>query len=106
MQHDLMQARTITCDRLEIRSDENGDGTLLEGVAVPFNQRYDLFAGYAEVIDPDCDFGERTVKISRDHGELIGKVTDITRNDTGLILNLCCVPLISSFLASFCTCLK
>lgn len=86
MRHDLMQARTITCDRLEIRSDENGDGTLLEGVAVPFNQRYDLFAGYAEVIDPDCDFGGRTVKISRDHGELIGKVIDITRNDTGLMI--------------------
>lgn len=83
---DLMQARTITGRGLEVRDAQDGDGSVLEGVAVPFNERYDLFPGYSEIVDPDCDFGSRSVKLSRDHGELIGRVTDMWRGERGLMI--------------------
>lgn len=81
----LMETRTLDLTGIELREADTGDGTTLEGVAVPFNQRYSLFGDYAEVIDPDCDFGTRqTVKVSREHGELIGKVTGTERRPDGL----------------------
>lgn len=90
-EHDerLMEARTLNVTGLRLRdtgdTDDTGDGMTLEGVAVPFNQRYALFSDYAEVIDPDCDFGTRkTVKVSREHGDLIGKLTDMRREADGL----------------------
>lgn len=80
----LMETRTLNVSGLEVR-DAGGDGMTLEGVAVPFNQRYALWSDYAEVIDPDCEFGDRrTVKVSREHGELIGKITDMRREADGL----------------------
>lgn len=85
-EHDerLMETRTLNVSGLEVR-DAGGDGMTLEGVAVPFNQRYALWSDYAEVIDPDCEFGDRrTVKVSREHGELIGKITDMRREADGL----------------------
>lgn len=90
-EHDerLMEARTLNVTGLRLRdtgdTDDTGDGMTLEGVAVPFNQRYALFSDYAEVIDPDCDFGTRkTVKVSREHGDLIGKLTDMRSEADGL----------------------
>lgn len=87
-EHDerLMETRTLNVTGLQLRdTGESGDGMTLEGVAVPFNQRYALFSDYAEIIDPDCDFGDRrTVKVSREHGELIGKLTDMRREGDGL----------------------
>ena len=69
--------RSITVHGIHLRdASDTGDGTLLEGIAVPFGERYDLWDGYGEVFDPDCDFGDtRRVKLSRDHGRLIGAVT-------------------------------
>lgn len=84
-EHDerLMETRTLNVTGLRLR--DTGDGMTLEGVAVPFNQRYALFSDYAEIIDPDCDFGSRkTVKVSREHGDLIGKLTDMRREGDGL----------------------
>nr|WP_304355079.1 HK97 family phage prohead protease [Bifidobacterium catenulatum] len=87
-EHDerLMEARTLNVTGLRLRdTGDTGDGMTLEGVAVPFNQRYALFSDYAEIIDPDCDFGSRkTVKVSREHGDLIGKLTDMRREGDGL----------------------
>lgn len=87
-EHDerLMETRTLNVTGLRLRdTNDTGDGMTLEGVAVPFNQRYALFSDYAEVIDPDCDFGTRkTVKVSREHGDLIGKLTDMRREADGL----------------------
>lgn len=87
-EHDerLMEARTLNFTGLRLRdTNDTGDGMTLEGVAVPFNQRYALFSDYAEVIDPDCDFGTRkTVKVSREHGDLIGKLTDMRSEADGL----------------------
>ena len=87
-EHDerLMETRTLNVTGLQLRdAGESGDGMTLEGVAVPFNQRYALWCDYAEIIDPDCDFGaRRTVKVSREHGELIGKLTDMRREADGL----------------------
>lgn len=87
-EHDerLMEARTLNVTGLRLRdTNDTGDGMTLEGVAVPFNQRYTLFSDYAEVIDPDCDFGTRkTVKVSREHGDLIGKLTDMRSEADGL----------------------
>lgn len=87
-EHDerLMEARTLNVTGLRLRdTGDTGDGMTLEGVAVPFNQRYALFSDYAEIIDPDCDFGTRkTVKVSREHGDLIGKLTDMRSEADGL----------------------
>lgn len=87
-EHDerLMEARTLNVTGLRLRdTNDTGGGMTLEGVAVPFNQRYALFSDYAEVIDPDCDFGTRkTVKVSREHGDLIGKLTDMRSEADGL----------------------
>lgn len=87
-EHDerLMEVRTLNVTGLRLRdTNDTGDGMTLEGVAVPFNQRYALFSDYAEVIDPDCDFGTRkTVKVSREHGDLIGKLTDMRSEADGL----------------------
>lgn len=87
-EHDerLMEARTLNVTGLRLRdTNDTGDGMTLEGVAVPFSQRYALFGDYAEVIDPDCDFGTRkTVKVSREHGDLIGKLTDMRSEADGL----------------------
>ena len=87
-EHDerLMEARTLNVTGLRLRdTNDTGDGMTLEGVAVPFNQRYALFSDYAEVIDPDCDFGTRkAVKVSREHGDLIGKLTDMRSEADGL----------------------
>ena len=87
-EHDerLMETRTLNVTGLRLRdTGDTGDGMTLEGVAVPFNQRYALWCDYAEIIDPDCDFGSRkTVKVSREHGDLIGKLTDMRREEDGL----------------------
>lgn len=87
-EHDerLMEARTLNVTGLRLHdTNDTGDGMTLEGVAVPFSQRYALFGDYAEVIDPDCDFGTRkTVKVSREHGDLIGKLTDMRSEADGL----------------------
>lgn len=81
----LMESRQLCVQGLQLRETENkGDGTQLEGVAVPFNKRYKLFADYAEVFDPDCDFGTRNVKISDSHGQLIGRVTSMESQEDGL----------------------
>ena len=82
----LMEPRTLTVAGVHVRDAEggDGDGLTLEGVAVPFNQRYAMWGDYAEVIDPDCDFGDRTVKVSREHGDLIGVVTSMERGTDGL----------------------
>lgn len=84
MNDELMQTRRISVDGIELREDTEGDGLTLAGIAVPFNTEYELFDGYREVIDPDCDFGERNVKLAREHGELIGRVTKQTREADGL----------------------
>lgn len=70
--------------RLELREAENGDGLTLTGIAVPFNQRYDLYDDVSEVFDPECSFGTRTVKIAREHGELIGRAVELEARDDGL----------------------
>ena len=78
------EARTITVKGIELREDM-GDGTRIEGIAVPFGQRIGLWRGAAEEFAPDCDFGDTTrTKLSRDHGRLIGKVTNTTREADGL----------------------
>ncbi|WP_232513831.1 HK97 family phage prohead protease [Bifidobacterium choerinum] len=69
---------------LELREDGAGDGLTLEGVAVPFGKRYDLFDDVSEQFDPDCDFGSRSVKIAREHGDLIGRVLSLDARDDGL----------------------
>ncbi|OZG62685.1 phage capsid protein [Bifidobacterium lemurum] len=86
MPNDLMARRELTIGGLSLRaSDASGDGRTIEGVAVPFNTRYKLWGDYAEVFDPDTDFGSRqSVKISRGHGDLIGKVTDMRAEPDGL----------------------
>lgn len=84
MNDELMQTRRINVDGIELREDTEGDGLTLAGVAVPFGVEYELCDGYREVIDPTCEFGERTVKLAREHGELIGRVTQQTREADGL----------------------
>lgn len=80
----LMQTRRIDVDGIELRDAEDGDGLTLSGVAVPFNREYAMFDDYSEVIDPDCDFGTRDVKLAREHGALIGRITEQTREADGL----------------------
>ena len=78
------EKRTITMRGIELREDQ-GDGTRIEGIAVPFGQRIGLWPGTAEEFAPDCDFGDTTrTKLSRDHGRLIGKITNATREADGL----------------------
>lgn len=84
MNDELMQTRRISVDGITLREQADGDGLTLAGIAVPFNTEYKLFDGYREVIDPDCDFGERNVKLAREHGELIGRITEQTREPDGL----------------------
>lgn len=84
MNDELMQTRRISVDGITLREQADGDGLTLSGIAVPFNTEYELFDGYREVIDPDCDFGERNVKLAREHGELIGRITEQTREPDGL----------------------
>lgn len=84
MNTEVMQTRRINVDGIELREDTEGDGLTLAGVAVPFGVEYELCDGYREVIDPTCEFGERTVKLAREHGELIGRVTKQTREADGL----------------------
>ena len=62
----LMERRTLDVRGIQVRDAEDGDGSILTGIAVPFNTRYVLWGDYAEVFDPDTDFGSRdSVKISR-----------------------------------------
>ena len=84
MNDELMRTRRISVDGITLREQADGDGLTLAGIAVPFNTEYELFDGYREVIDPDCDFGERNVKLAREHGELIGRITEQTREPDGL----------------------
>ena len=84
MNDELLQTRRIAVDGIPLREQADGDGLTLAGIAVPFNTEYELFDGYREVIDPDCDFGERNVKLAREHGELIGRITEQTREPDGL----------------------
>lgn len=84
MNDELMQTRRISVDGITLREQADGDGLTLAGIAVPFNTEYELCDGYREVIDPDCDFGERNVKLAREHGELIGRITEQTREPDGL----------------------
>lgn len=84
MNDELMQTRRIAVDGITLREQADGAGLTLAGIAVPFNTEYELFDGYREVIDPDCDFGERNVKLAREHGELIGRITEQTREPDGL----------------------
>lgn len=84
MTHDLMATRTLNVSGLSLRAEGDGDGHTIDGVAVPFGVEYELFDGYSEIIDPDCDFGSRDVKLAREHGELIGKVTGFDRQQDGL----------------------
>lgn len=84
MNDELMQTRRISVDGITLREQADGDGLTLAGIAVPFNTEYELFDGYREVIDPDCDFGERNVKLAREHGELIGRITEQAREPDGL----------------------
>ena len=78
------ERRTITMKGIQLRED-TGDGTSIEGIAVPFNQRIGLWTGCAEEFAPDCDFGDTTrTKLSRDHGRLIGRVTNVSRETDGL----------------------
>lgn len=84
MNTEVMQTRRINVDGIELREDTEGDGLTLAGVAVPFGVEYELCDGYREVIDPTCEFGERTVKLAREHGELIGRITEQTREPDGL----------------------
>ncbi len=80
-------------DGITLREQADGDGLTLAGIAVPFGTEYELFDGYREVIDPDCDFGERNVKLAREHGELIGRITEQAREPDGL--TACTSPLAS-----------
>lgn len=80
----LMQTRRIDVDGIELRDTEDGAGLTLSGVAVPFGREYAMFDDYSEVIDPDCDFGSRDVKLSREHGALIGRITEQKREADGL----------------------
>lgn len=81
----LMERRTLDVRGIQVRDAEDGDGSILTGIAVPFNTRYALWGDYAEVFDPDTDFGSRdSVKISRQHGELIGRVTSMDAEADGL----------------------
>ena len=80
--HDLMQTRTIDVGGIQLR--EADDGLTLTGIACPFNRELDMWPGTAEVIDDDCDFGVRDVKLAREHGALIGRVTEQKREADGL----------------------
>ncbi|WEV47016.1 HK97 family phage prohead protease [Bifidobacterium sp. ESL0690] len=81
----LMERRTLDMRGIQVRDAKEGDGTEITGIAVPFNTRYQMWSDYAEVFDPDTDFGDRnTVKVSRSHGELVGKVTAMSREADGL----------------------
>lgn len=84
MNTDVMRTRRISVDGIELREDTEGDGLTLAGIAVPFGVEYELCDGYREVIDPTCEFGSRTVKLAREHGELIGRVTQQDREADGL----------------------
>ena len=53
-----MERRTLDVRGIQVRDAEDGDGSILTGIAVPFNTRYALWGDYAEVFDPDTDFGE------------------------------------------------
>lgn len=80
----LMQTRHIDVEGVTLRETENGDGMTLSGIAVPFGREYAMFDDYREVIDEDCDFGNRQVKLAREHGELIGRITEQNREADGL----------------------
>lgn len=80
----LMLTRRIDVDGIELRDAQDGDGLTLSGVAVPFGREYAMFDDYSEVIDPDCDFGSRDVKLAREHGALIGRIIGQKREADGL----------------------
>ena len=80
----LMQTRRMDVQGVTMRETADGDGMTLEGVAVPFGREYELFDGYREVIDPECDFGDRPVKLAREHGGLIGRIVEQRREPDGL----------------------
>ncbi|RYQ16983.1 HK97 family phage prohead protease [Bifidobacterium pseudolongum] len=82
--HDLMQTRHIDIAGIQLRDTQDGDGLTLTGIAVPFGRELDMWPGTAEVIDDDCDFGARDVKLAREHGALIGRVTEQKREADGL----------------------
>lgn len=86
MTHDeLMQERRLDAIAgIQLRGGTEGDGLTLEGIAVPFGTEYAITDRLSEVIDPDCDFGDRTVKVSREHGDLIGRITGMSREADGL----------------------
>lgn len=48
----LMERRMLDVRGIQVRDAEDGDGSILTGIAVPFNTRYALWGDYAEVFDP------------------------------------------------------
>ena len=67
-----------------LRAADDGDGSTLEGVAVPFGQVIDTWDG-GETFDASCVFdGVESAKLCYQHGELIGRITNADSRADGL----------------------
>lgn len=79
-----MQMREIGLKGVCLRSNEEGDGRDLEGLAVPFGDIIDTWDG-PETFDRDCEFEDvENAKLCYQHGELIGRITKSEAREDGL----------------------
>lgn len=70
--------------RMLARSEDNGDGRTIEGVAVPFGDVIDVW-GERETFDPDTVFeGLDSAKLYYQHDTLIGSITSGENREDGL----------------------
>lgn len=76
--------REISWRGIQLRADDNTDGHVLEGIAVPFGEVIDTWDG-RETFDPDCVFdGLQDAKLCYQHGETIGRITNGQAHEDGL----------------------
>ena len=70
--------------RMLARSEDDGDGRTIEGVAVPFGDVIDVW-GERETFDPDTVFeGLDSAKLYYQHDTLIGSITSGENREDGL----------------------
>lgn len=69
----------------EIRATDTEQRTV-EGIAVPYNETYDMGGGRLERFEKGAVDTNSHVKLFRDHNEIIGVVTELQDSDEGLLV--------------------
>jgi HK97 family phage prohead protease len=69
----------------EIRATDTEQRTV-EGIAVPYNETYDMGGGRLERFQKGAVDTTQHVKLFRDHNEIIGVVTEMQDSDQGLLI--------------------